>query len=59
VKPKIRVVDVPTGATAEETEQLLNAPLEDGYYMLRLNTGWSEGIEVRAFFQLRAKPERD
>jgi len=36
MKPKIRIVDVPTGATAEETERLLNAACEQDYYVVAL-----------------------
>ena len=55
---RILVVDVPRGATAEEAEQLLNAPYDEGYYLDRLFDGFAEGI-VRGFYKLRVKPERD
>lgn len=53
---QILVVDVPTEATAEQTEELLNAPCENGYYMTTLSLSWP-GVGARGFFKLRAKPK--
>jgi hypothetical protein len=60
MKSKIRVVDIPTTATAAEAEALLNGPHDDGYYNTRIiQTGLPEGIGTRAFYTLRVKSERD
>jgi hypothetical protein len=54
MKLKIRVIDIPVTATAEEAERLLNALYDDGYYEERLvQNGLPEGIGARAFFKLR------
>jgi hypothetical protein len=59
MKVHIRVVDIPTTATAAEAEQLLNAPYAEGYYADRLSQlGLPDGVGIRAFFRLRVKPER-
>jgi hypothetical protein len=59
MKLRIKVVDVPATATAEEAERLLNAPYADGYYSDKLIiTGLPDGIGARAFYKLRVKPER-
>ncbi len=58
MKLRIRVVDVPTTAVAEEVEQMLNAPYEDGYYLDRIvQTGIPEGVGTRGLFRLRMKSE--
>lgn len=51
MNPRIQVVDVPAGATTEETERLLNDVCEQGYYVLAVlpvNHGGS-----RAYFNQR------
>jgi hypothetical protein len=55
---RILVVDIPSDATAEETEALLNAPYSTGYYLDKLIFTWP-GVGARGFFKLRVKPERD
>ncbi len=61
--PKVRVLDimdVPGGVTAEELEAKLNEPCDAGYYLDRYlcsPANAPEGVAVRAFFKLRAKPE--
>lgn len=55
---RILVVDVPSDATAEQTEELLNAPYAQGYYLDKLTFGWP-GAGARGFFRLRAKPEKE
>lgn len=58
MKPKIRVVDVPSNAPAEEVERLLNGPCEDGYYSDKIVfSGLPEGVGVRGYFKLRMKAE--
>jgi hypothetical protein len=53
-KPVVKVVDIPTTATAAEAEQLLNAPYAEGYYSMRMaQNGLPEGVGARAFFTLR------
>jgi len=60
LKPKMRVVDIPNAATAVEAEALLNGPCDDGYYNhYQTAIGLPEGISLRFFYRLRAKPERD
>jgi len=59
MKKQIRVVDIPTGSTAEQAEQLLNEPCADGYRLMQL---WSMGAgtgAARGYFTLRAKPEQE
>jgi hypothetical protein len=51
-KKRIRVVDVPSGATAETAENLLNAVCED-YYVMAIHPGDDGG--ARAFFNLRTR----
>jgi hypothetical protein len=60
MKPRIRVIDIPTTATAEEAETLLNGPCADGYYSDKIitNTPLPDGVWARAIFKLRANPER-
>jgi hypothetical protein len=59
MKLRIRVIDIPTTATADEAERLLNEPYAEGYYSDKLVlNGLPEGIGARAFFRLRVKPER-
>ena len=53
---RILVVDVPESATAEEAEQLLNAPYANGYYLDKLTFVWP-GIGARGFYRLRSRPE--
>jgi hypothetical protein len=55
---RIAVVDIPTDATAEETERLLNEPYASGYYLDKL-IFTCPGVGARAFFRLRAKPESE
>lgn len=58
MKPKIKIVDTPVGATAAEVEAMVNPPCEDGYYWGALiQNGLPEGIAMRVIFKLRAKPE--
>jgi len=52
-----RVVEVPLGATAEQAEEILNKPYEEGYYLL--NHIAAEGAAFRAIYKLRTKPEKD
>lgn len=52
----IRVVDVPLDATAEQAEQLLNAPYEDGFYLDKLIVTWP-GVGARAFFKRRVRQD--
>lgn len=50
---RILVVDIPTDATAEQAEALLNAPYADGYSLDQ--SLWSgPGIGARVIFRLRA-----
>ena len=56
-KKRIRVIDIPNDATAEQAEGLLNAPYEDGFYLDKLIFTWS-GVGARAFYKLRVKPEK-
>jgi hypothetical protein len=59
MKLRIRVVDIPATATAEEAERLLNEPYAEGYYSDKLVlVGLPEGTGARAFYRLRIKPER-
>jgi hypothetical protein len=58
MKPKIRVIDIPTTATAEEAERLLNGPCADGYYSDKIVTGLPDSVWARAIFKLRANPEK-
>jgi hypothetical protein len=59
MKPRIRVIDIPTTATAEEAERLLNGPCADGYYSDKiLTTGLPDSVWARAIFKLRANPEK-
>lgn len=58
MKPKMRVVDIPAGVTAEVAEQLLNAPCDDGYYQFNMtHSGLPDGVTARVFYRLRVKPE--
>jgi len=46
-------------ATAQEAEELLNAPYADGYYSDKpVSLGLPDGVGARAFYRLRMKPER-
>jgi hypothetical protein len=54
-RPKIRVVDVPTDTTAEQAEQMLSAPYDEGYYLDKLVAAWSETIRVRAIYRARQR----
>jgi hypothetical protein len=59
MKARIRVVDVPITATAEEVERLLNAPYEEGYYTYsQAHLNLPEGVTMRAFYKLRVQPEK-
>lgn len=53
---RIKVVDVPENATAQETEDLLNAPYSEGFYLDKLIFTWP-GVACRAFYKLRVKQE--
>jgi hypothetical protein len=56
-QPKMfRVVEVPVGATAEQTEEILNAPYAEGYYFLHQVA--AEGAALRAIYKLRTRPEK-
>jgi hypothetical protein len=58
MKKQVRVVDIPSGATAEQAEQLLNEPIADGYRLMTLRSlGVSSGAE-RAYFTLRANTDK-
>ena len=50
----IVVVDIPSDATAEQAEQILNAPCERGYYLDKLTFTWP-GVGARAFFRKRTR----
>jgi hypothetical protein len=54
-----RVVEVPTGATAEQIEDALNNAVEDGYYFLHYLPAETAGY--RALFKLRTRnaPDRE
>lgn len=54
MKKIILVIDVPASATAEEAEQILNKPFEEGYYLERLQPKGGD-LSARAFFKLRTK----
>jgi hypothetical protein len=57
-KKRIRVVDVPVSAPADEAERLLNAPFDEGFYLEKtVQTGLPEGIGTRGFFKLRMRGE--
>ena len=53
-KPIFRVVDIPSNATAQEMENLLNIPTEDGYTLQSLSLSW-QGVGARAVFRLPAR----
>ncbi len=53
-KPIFRVVDIPSTATAEEMENLLNAPAEDGYTLYSLSYSWPS-LGARAVFRVPAR----
>lgn len=58
VESMIRVVDVPEGATAEDAERLLNAPYEDGFYLMQITAGSNacvQGTAYRAFYKRRTR----
>jgi hypothetical protein len=57
-KKRILVIDIPANATADESEELLNSPYAEDYYLGELLTGWP-GVGARAFFKLRSRPEAD
>ena len=51
---RIKVVDVPSTATAEEAEAILNALNPDEYYLDKIVlTGIPEGVGARAFYRMR------
>jgi hypothetical protein len=53
----VRVIDVPTGVTAEECERLLNAPSADEFYLSSISQGeltGTPGVAHRAFYRRRA-----
>ena len=54
---RIRVIDIPTDATAEQAEALLSGPYAEGYYLNRIYD-WP-GVGARAFFNLRVKTEKE
>ena len=53
MQKKSLVIDIPNDCTPERAEQLLNAPYEDGYYLLRLHP--TSSTCLRAFFVVRVK----
>lgn len=53
MKKKSLVIDIPNDCTPERAEQLLNAPYDDGYYLLRLHP--TSSTCLRAFFVIRVK----
>lgn len=53
-KPIFRVVDVPVDATAEQMENLLNGPTEDGYSLQSISYAW-QNVGARAVFKLPAR----
>jgi hypothetical protein len=57
MKKTFLVIDAPAEATPEEIEALLNKPIEDGYYLQRLQPKTAD-TAVRAFFQLRTRAAR-
>ncbi len=58
MQKRIAVVDIPTDATAEEAERLLNAPYSEGFYLDKLIFTWP-GVGARAFYRWRVKSEKD
>jgi hypothetical protein len=58
MKKTIRVVDIPSGATAEQAEQLLNEPIADGYMLMTLRSLGAQSAAERAYFKLRSRPSR-
>lgn len=53
-KPIFRIVDIPQDATAEQMENLLNGPSDDGYSLQSLSYTWP-GIGARAVFKQPAR----
>ncbi len=53
----IIAVDVPAGTTAQESEDILNAPSARGYYLVQIVPGAGTSA-ARAFFKLRVRPEK-
>jgi hypothetical protein len=52
-KPLLRVVEIPTPATTEEIETMLNQPCEEGYCFLKLL--FFPGGRLRAVYKRRTK----
>ena len=46
MKKRILVVDIPSDATAEQVESLLNAPYESGYYLTQLTATRDVSVRV-------------
>ena len=57
LKKRIRVIDISKSSSAEEVEEILNAPYEEGFYMTTMYISPAEGMWLRAFFKLRVKEE--
>jgi hypothetical protein len=53
-KPIFRVLDIPADSTAQQMEQILNGPSEDGYSLQSLSFTWP-GVGARAVFKLPAQ----
>jgi hypothetical protein len=55
-KKQIRVVDVPVAATAQEMENILNAPCDAGYYLMSVSYSPRDPeLFCRAVFKLRQR----
>lgn len=53
-KPIFRVVDVPSDATAQEMENLLNTPTDEGYTLHSISYAW-QNIGARIVFKIPAR----
>jgi hypothetical protein len=56
-RKRIRVIDISKSASAEQAEEMLNAPYEEGFYMTTMYISPAEGMWLRAFFKLRVKDD--